>query len=207
MPVMNDQLNQSLETILQKPSLHARWLNTLSMLENAGARKIKQCEHPVFVPEDILKHAAEEARHAWFLKKQLKKLGKDLCPTYEAPFIMAPVISSRYLHLLDTRICRYLKQRFGFSGHDLKYAAYLLVTYAIEVRADELYPLYQAALKKYNSTISVNNIIAEEQQHLASMEKQLQKLSPDWKEICATAIKEEAGLYNEWLSAVFAEIH
>jgi hypothetical protein len=204
---MNDQLNQSLETIIQKPSLHARWLNTLSMLENAGARKIKQCEHPVFVPEDILKHAAEEARHAWFLKKQLKKLGKDLCPTYEAPFIMAPVISSRYLHLLDTRICRYLKQRFGFSGHDLKYAAYLLVTYAIEVRADELYPQYQARLKAAKSTISVQNIITEEQQHLASMEKQLQQLSPDWQELCAKAIAEESTLYDDWLAAVFAELN
>lgn len=204
---MEATLNERLDIIMNDPGLHARWLNTLSMLENAGARKIKQCEHPVFVPEDILKHAAEEARHAWYLKKQLKKLGEGYCPTYEAPYIFAPVISSRYLHLLDTRICRYLKERFGFSGHQLKYAAYLLVTYAIEVRADELYPQYQEKLKAAGSPISVNNIIAEEQNHLASMEKQLQQLSPDWLELCDRARSEEAKLYQEWLSAVFSELN
>jgi hypothetical protein len=204
---MEEQLHARLDSILQDPALHARWLNTLSMLENAGARKIKQCEHPVFVPEDILKHAAEEARHAWYLKKQLKKLGDGYCPTYEAPYILAPVISSRYLHLLDVRICRYLKSRFGFSGHQLKYAAYLLVTYAIEVRADELYPQYQSRLKAVNSPISVQNIIAEEQHHLASMEEQLQRLSEDWRELCDRARSEEAILYQEWLNAVCSELN
>lgn len=204
---MEDQLNARLDNILNDPALHARWLNTLSMLENAGARKIKQCEHPVFVPEDILKHAAEEARHAWYLKKQLKKLGKGYCPTYEAPYILAPVISSRYLHMLDVRICRYLKERFAFTGHRLKYAAYLLVTYAIEVRADELYPQYQNRLKAANSPISVQNIITEEQHHLASMEEQLQQLSADWLELCERARSEESVLYQEWLSAVCSEVN
>jgi hypothetical protein len=32
----------------------------------------------------------------------------------------------------------------------LRYASYLFVTYAIEVRADELYPVYQDALDKQN---------------------------------------------------------
>lgn len=187
--------------IVLQPALHARWLNTLSMLENAGAKKIKQCEHPVFVKEEILKHAAEEARHAWYLKKQLHKVGGD-CPTYESPYLLAPVVSSRYLHRIDVSVCRYLKEEYGFRGHALKYAAYLLVTYAIEVRADELYPVYQDVLRALDSPISVNNIIAEEQHHLESMEAQLQQRWPEWKALCAMACREEAACYREWISEV-----
>jgi hypothetical protein len=201
MQTTND-LSGLLDDIINEPALHARWLNTLSMLENAGARKIKQCEHPVFVREEILKHAAEESRHAWYLKKQLKKLGDGLCPTYEADYLVAPLVSARYLHLLDTRVCRYLKTTYGFKGHELKYAAYLLVTYAIEVRADELYPVYQQVLRKHKSAISVNNIIVEEQQHLASMEAQLEKLTAEWKSLCEMACSEEDRLYKQWISAV-----
>jgi rubrerythrin len=194
-------LQQLIDQIVSRPALHAKWLNTLSMLENAGARKIKQCEHPVFVKEEILKHAAEEARHAWYLKKQLHKIGGD-CPTYEAAYLLAPIVSSRYLHRIDTSVSRYLKTEYGFTGHDLRYAAYLLVTYAIEVRADELYPIYQEVLKQHKSKISVHNIIAEEQHHLASMEEQLQKLWPEWKSLCEMACREEGRCYREWIGEV-----
>ncbi|GAO41207.1 hypothetical protein [Flavihumibacter petaseus] len=196
-------LHDLISRIVSRPETHARWLNTLSMLENAGARKIKQCEHPVFVKEDILKHAAEEARHAWYLKKQLHKVGGN-CPTYEAPYLLAPAVSSRYLHRIDMRVCRYLKDEYGFSGHELKYAAYLLVTYAIEVRADELYPVYQEVLKQAGSGISVNNIIAEEQHHLASMEAQLKQLWPEWRSLCDMACREEDSCYREWIAEVSA---
>jgi hypothetical protein len=47
---------------------------------------------------------------------------------------------------LDVDVCRYLKKELNLSGAELRFAAYLLVTYAIEVRADELYPIYQDAL-------------------------------------------------------------
>ena len=50
------------ETVVKDNKLHAKWLNTLSMMENAGAKKIKKCEHPILATEMILKHAAEEAR-------------------------------------------------------------------------------------------------------------------------------------------------
>lgn len=198
---------ESLKTLISQlvavPAQHAKWLNTLSMLENAGAKKIKACEHPVFVPEDILKHAAEEARHAWYLKKQLHKVGGG-CPTYEPAYILAPAVSSRYLHRIDTRVCRFLKEKYAFTGHQLKYAAYLLVTYAIEVRADELYPIYQEVLKAVNSKISVHNIITEEQHHLASMEAQMKALWPEWESLSALAIEAESLCYREWIAEVQA---
>src|SRR5271170_3629580 len=63
-----------LTAIVASDELHAKWLNTLSFLENCGARKISACEHPTLVKEEMLKHAAEEFRHAHHLKKQIAKI-------------------------------------------------------------------------------------------------------------------------------------
>jgi len=199
-----------METIFNKvvvsPTTHARWLNTLSMMENAGAKKIKKCEHPILANEVILKHSAEEARHAYYLKKQIKKIVKNDCPTYEKQYLLAPDLTYYYLHALDIKVCRYLKKNFGYKGDDLKYAAYLLVTYAIEVRADELYPQYQEVLTAINSPVNVKSIIAEEINHLQEMTHQLKEFSPNYKELCKTAIEMETKLFTDWISAVQKEI-
>jgi hypothetical protein len=194
------------DTVVKDASLHAKWINTLSMMENAGAKKIKKCEHPVLTNEIILKHSAEEARHAYYLKKQIKKVVKNDCPTYEKQYLLAPNHTYYYLQSLDIQVCRYLKQNFGYKGDDLKYAAYLLVTYAIEVRADELYPQYQDALTATNSSVNVKSIIAEEINHLAEMTHQLKEFSPDWKTLCDNAVSMETKLYKEWITAVQNEI-
>ncbi len=191
-------MEELINKIVSQPVLHAYWLNTLSMMENAGARKIKRCEDPVFVSEVILKHAAEEARHAYFLKKQLAKIGANPCPTYEKKYLLAPNSSYYYLHSLDIRVCRYLKDTFGYSENTLKYAAYLLVTYAIEVRADELYPIYQKALKNSKSKVTVHNIIVEEKNHLAEMEKQLKDFSSDWQAMTVFVVNLENDLFQKW---------
>jgi hypothetical protein len=59
------KLEVMIDKILADDRLHAKWLNTLSMLENVGARKISAYEDPRLVTEDVLKHALEESRHAW----------------------------------------------------------------------------------------------------------------------------------------------
>ena len=193
--------------VVSTPALHSRWLNTLSMMENAGAKKIKNCEHPVLVNEIILKHSAEEARHAHYLKKQIRKIEKDSCPTYEKKYLLAPNQSYYYLQSLDVELCRYLKDKFKFKGDDLKYAAYLLVTYAIEVRADELYPKYQAVLTESNSPVNVRSIIVEEEGHLLEMRSQLKEFSSDWQTLCDDAVALESKLYGEWISALQRELN
>lgn len=188
-----------IRAIVENPETHAKWLNTLSMMENAGAKKIKNCEHPILVNELFLKHAAEEARHAFYLKKQIRKLAKDACPTYEMKYLLAPKFSFFYLHTLDVNICRYLKSEFNFKGYDLKYAAYLLVTFAIEVRADELYPVYQTVLDEIQSPVNVKSIIAEEMNHLEEMKSQLKEFSSNHQSLSDFAINQEKILYTDWL--------
>jgi hypothetical protein len=199
-------LEDILIEITRDPQAHARWLNTLSLMENAGAKKIKNCEHPVFVNEIILKHSAEEARHAYYLKKQIGKIAEDACPTYERKYILAPQISCFYLHSLDIAVSRYLKERFGFSLDKLKYASYLLVTYAIEVRADALYPVYQDVLNRIGSKVSVKTIIAEEKNHLEEMISQLRAFSPQWEEMCQFAVEQESLLFEQWLNELSRQL-
>ncbi len=193
------EFNQLLSTIISDNQLHARWLNTLSLMENTGARKISACEDPETVTYIILKHAAEEHRHAFYLKKQIEKIDKNQCPTYSGDYLIAPKSSKYYLNQLDVDVCRYLKKELGLKGRELRFAAYLLVTYAIEVRADELYPVYQDELDKVSSKINVKSIILEEEGHLEEMINQLKAFSPDWQFHADKAVDMESRLFNQWV--------
>ncbi|TZF98594.1 hypothetical protein FW781_01310 (plasmid) [Chryseobacterium panacisoli] len=200
------EFHHLLKKIVQEGSTHAKWLNTLSFMENAGARKISKCEHPTLVSQIQLKHAAEEHRHAYYLKKQIGKIDPELCKTYESTELLAPIATSQYLHSLDIKACRYLQEAFNLNKTDIKYAAYLFVTYAIEVRADELYPVYQQVLTEASSRIMVKSIILEEEGHLEEMINQLNEFSPDWKEHAECILTIEKELHEEWINAITQEV-
>lgn len=199
-------MKQLLPIIISDPLLHAKWLNTLSLMENTGARKISACEHKTDVTLIILKHAAEEHRHAFYLKKQISKLGENLCPTYHSEQLIAPSQSRYYLNMLDVEVCKYLKSELGLSGNDLKFAAYLLVTYAIEVRADALYPVYQDALDQASSKVNVKSIILEEEGHLEEMLNQLKNFSPQWEVYAEKAVEFESKLFMQWVEGIKVEV-
>lgn len=200
------KFKDNLIDILKDNHLHARWLNTLSFMENAGARKISASEDREKVNLIILKHAAEEHRHAYYLKKQIAKLGEGLCENYEDQYLIAPKASKYYLNNLDVQVCKYLKNSLGLKSNDLKFAAYLLVTYAIELRADELYPVYQDALTAIESKVTVKSIILEEEGHLEEMIHQLKAFSPDWEKHAAVAVDLEKNLYERWMIGLEEEL-
>src|SRR6476660_7954648 len=186
-----------LTAIVTDHEKHAKWLNTLSLMENTGARKISASEHKTDVTLIILKHAAEEHRHAFYLKKQISKLGAGLCPDYSDQYLLATHDSRYYLNMLDVHVCKYLKSELNLSGNELKFAAYLLVTYAIEVRADELYPVYQDVLDANSSKVNVKSIILEEEGHLEEMLVQLKNFSPDWQQHADRAVEFETELFGK----------
>lgn len=197
---------QLLARIVSDTEKHARWLNTLSLMENTGARKISASEHKTEVTLIILKHAAEEHRHAYYLKKQIAKLDASLCLTYADEYLLATSNSRYYLNMLDVKVCKYLKTSLNLSGNDLRFAAYLLVTYAIEVRADELYPVYQEILDEAASKINVKSIILEEEGHLEEMIAQLKNFSPDWQLHADRAVEFETDLFRNWLKGLEKEV-
>jgi len=200
------QIKPILENIVNDNLLHAKWLNTLSYMENAGARKISASEHKENVNLIILKHAAEEHRHAYYLKKQLDKLEGNLCSTFTNEELLTPDHTKFYLNALDIAVCRYLKRHFNLSGYELKFAAYLYVTYAIEVRADELYPVYQEVLTNAKSKVNVKSIILEEEGHLEEMLNQLKTFSPDWEEHAKVITRIEQDMFDSWISNLGKQI-
>jgi hypothetical protein len=196
------ELEELLTKIVNDDQLHGRFLNTLSLQENIGARKISANERPETSTYMVLKHAAEEHRHAFYLKKQIGKLQGVDCPTYEPDYLLSPISSKHYLHSLDMLTSRYLRQTMKLEGLRLKFVAYLLVTYAIEVRADLIYPIYQDVLNRNSSKVSVRSIIIEEQGHLEEMISQLERFDPQWERHAGQIILIEERLYKNWLHAL-----
>lgn len=194
------ELEQLLLKVVSNDDTHARFLNTLSLQENIGARKISANELPETSTYMVLKHAAEEHRHAFYLKKQIGKLNATACPTYEPDYLLAPYSSKYYLNKLDMATSRYLMDHMRLKGAALKFGAYLLVTYAIEVRADEIYPIYQKVLDDAKSKVSVRSIIIEEQGHLEEMTVQLKNFSPEWQFHANNIISIEKDLYINWIN-------
>jgi len=196
--------NLYLEEIIADPELHARWLNTLSYLENCGAKLIASSEHPTMVPKEVLKHAAEEFRHAYFLKAQIEKILPNALKTYQLGEMLGGYPTKHYLYRLNTQISRFLKDKKAIHGCKLKEYGYLLVTYAIELRAEELYPLYQQLLKKQGVPISIMNIIREEEHHLKEITDELRETPAQaWtNETCEM----ERELFDRWAGCITSEL-
>lgn len=189
---------------MASPKLHAKWLNTLSFLENSGARKIAACEHPTLVKEEMLKHAAEEFRHAHHLKRQITKIWQEPLETYCPTSLLGNMSTVHYLSALDIKTSRYLKH-LKFSSSAIKAASYLLVTYAIECRAEALYPLYDSILRQMQSPIAIKSILLEEKEHLEEMRRGIALLPSGFvhaEKICAL----ETDLYHSWLNAIALEV-
>lgn len=191
-------LGPLLERIVSSDPLHALWLNTLSYLENCGARKIARSEHPRLVKEEMLKHAAEEFRHAHYLKRQIKKITAVTFDTYS--LILGGIKTVHYLNALDLQAVRILKE----LKIDAK-EAYLFVTYAIEMRASELYPLYDKILKNAGSKVAVKSIVLEEEEHLLEMKEGIKRL-PLSQEVLDRLLPFESALCKEWLDALCKEL-
>jgi hypothetical protein len=198
-------LQEILDVLISSDALHAKWVNTISYLENCGARKIAACEHPTLVKEEMLKHASEEFRHAHYLKSQIERISDTPISDYSLPNLIGGIATLRYLEALDVQTCRYLSKTIGMDSRTLRAVAYLLVTYAIEVRAEEFYPIYDSALRDHGSKIAVKSILLEEKEHLAEMREGLAQIHSGEeyaKYICSL----EEILYQKWLTAVADEI-
>lgn len=199
-------LRGALDRIVPDRALHARWLNTLSYMEHIGATKIAKTQSGPRATFMGLKHAAEEARHGFFLKKLALRLQPHGLPDYSSEYLLAPIPSAQYLHRLDLAASR-LALGAGLRGRKMNALAYLLVTYAIEVRADELYPIYQSYLENYKpAKLSVQGIINEEEGHLAEMELMLAKYPPEQQALKDELVALEQQLYGEWIAALLAEL-
>ncbi|WP_084680343.1 hypothetical protein [Leptospira fainei] len=179
--VNRSEIRSVLEDIERIPSIHAKWLNTLSLLEHIGARKIHASQTGNSISEMVLRHASEEARHAAFFKKLTLRVGSEEFSGYEPATLLAGNSAVIYFQRLDSIVNRSLSSE-AFSRGKQKLLCYLYVTKLIEERAGLVYEEYERILSSGESGISLKSIIKEEESHLQEMNFHLQDNDPKFSE-------------------------
>lgn len=177
MNISSEQLELFLDTVAQNPVRHARWLNTISMLEAIGARKIWKSQGKDGLNEQVLRHATEESRHALFFKRAAQRLQPERCHDYSEDEVLEGAAARHYFQSLDygifDRLCAEMDEG---PAREL---AYLYVTHAIEERAHQIYPIYDRVLRRHRIPVTLRGIIEEEDQHLAEMVEELEAKDVD----------------------------
>ena len=155
-----------LHAIIAEPKRHARMINTLSLLEHMGSHKIMATQHSTAIDQATLKHVAEEAHHAFFMKRQAEKTaGRAL--EYVTDDLLAPSSARMYFQRLERATVRALGEQRSTR------AAYLYMSMIVEFRALWFYGLYDQALKRGRHALSLKRVLGEEQAHLADMAERL----------------------------------
>lgn len=150
-----------LDRIIPDREAHAKFMNMLSMLEHMGSRKImvSQMHKGDTLNEDTLKHLAEEARHAYFFKRQAERAAQRSLDGWVEENTTARVPALMYFGRMDAGISKIVGET----------SAYGWVSLIIELRACWLYTIYQDALEASDYQLSLKSLIAEEDGHLEEM--------------------------------------
>ena len=145
-----------LEQICADQDLHVRFLNTLSLMEHIGSRKIMLAQ-PRVPDGAMLKHLAEETRHAWFFKRAAEKLAGRVLD-YDDDALLAGPSARLYMDRLDAGISSAIVPGEGPLP-------YLYMSLIIERRAIWAYRIYHSVLTERNCGISLTGVLAEEDLH------------------------------------------
>lgn len=148
-----------LTQIVEDKPRHALFLNMLAMLEHMGSRKIMLSQMNRTFTEDSLKHLAEEARHAYFFKRNAERVAGKALDGWSDENTMCRIPAAMYFGRMDA----------GISKNVGDEAAYGWVSLIIELRACWLYAIYQDVLAKSSDHMSLKSLLAEEDMHLAEM--------------------------------------
>ena len=185
-----------LNTTIADDLRHMRFLNMISMMEHMGSRKIMLSQMRGLLTQDILKHLAEEARHAFFFKREAEKLAGTPIDGYPEHFTLCTGAARFYFERLDAGLTG------GLAGKALRETRYLLVSYIIELRAIWVYHRYQDSLTAAQHPLSLKGVIAEEDRHLVDMESRLQEIGFPTLETLPGACTLEKGLFERFFGAL-----
>jgi hypothetical protein len=194
----NDELVAPTRALLGRtiaePARHATLLNTLSMLEHMGSHKIMSTQHAAGIDQATLRHVAEEAHHAYFMKRQAEKTAAR--PLEYAPRdLLAPAAARMYFQRLEAVSIRALA---GASAR----AVYLHMSMIVEFRALWFYGLYQQALQRAQHALSLKRVLGEEQNHLSEMAARLDSDGERSDARVLELLGEEKRLYARLLAAM-----
>src|SRR4051812_13000755 len=109
---------ESLLTYFKKyPLLHARFINTISLLEYIGARKILKSQHESSISATVLGHVSEEIRHAQIFKSVALKMSGGELLTYDDRSLLAGPAARAYFQDLDHGIMAELEIPDGWLNY------------------------------------------------------------------------------------------
>lgn len=148
-----------LENIVEDKPRHALFLNMLAMLEHLGSRKIMISQMNKVMTQDTLQHLAEEARHAYFFKRNAERVAGKPMNGWTDENTMCRIPAAMYFGRLDASITKTVGEN----------NAYGWVSLIIELRACWLYDIYQKVLEQSSDHMSLKSLLAEEDRHLAEM--------------------------------------
>lgn len=157
---------------IDHPGEHARFLNTLALMEHIGSRKIMVSQSRGPLGQEILKHLAEETRHSYFFKRAAEKLARRPLE-FDDQDAIRPAAARMYFGRLDASI----EHALGPDVHPE--VPYLYVSLTIELRAIWTYRLYSETLRQRGHALSLKSILAEEEMHLEQMLDRLRGLNAD----------------------------
>lgn len=190
-------MHELIKLIIKSDESHARWVNTLSYLEHIGSRKIIKSQNSKKVNIDVLQHIAEEARHAFFMKKICELHFKGLCPTFEREYLLGGASADLYFQQLDSTL---------FDQIEDKTLTYLYVTQLIEERALSVYKAYDGLLKANNFPFKLTSLISEETKHLEETNKYLLERDRDFHLRKESFKSLEQRLFFQLLESIRAEV-
>lgn len=189
------QTRSLLARIVPDAPRHARLINTLSMLEHIGSHKIMSTQRSAGIDRATLKHVAEEAHHAYFMKRQAEKAAERPME-YVARDLLAPASARLYFQRLEAVMARTLERQRSAR------AVYLYMSMIVEFRALWFYRLYQQTLRRSNHPMSLKRVLGEEQSHLIDMAQRLES-SAELSDARATEfLGHEKRLYRRLLGAM-----
>ena len=187
------RLKTFLSAVSADDQTHARFLNTLSMMEHMGARRIMLTQSNKALEQMTLKHMAEETRHAFFFKRQADRFsGRTM--EYEDADMIAPSFARMYFKRLESFIALDVKDE-----PEPMRVAYLYMSMIIEFRAVWGFAIYQGLLEDRGLSMSLKSLLAEEQGHLSDMEENLESLGVATAERLNKFLEKEQELFERLL--------
>ena len=189
-----------LDCLIGEPRRHARMLNTLSLLEHMGSHKIMATQHSAAIDQATLKHVAEEAHHAFFMKRQAEKAAERALE-YVATDLLAPSAARMYFQRLEGATVRALGTERSAR------TAYLYMSTIVEFRALWFYELYQQALHRARHALSLKRVLGEERAHLADMAERLEADSDGSGAHAAELLRAEKLLFARLLRGLERELY
>lgn len=200
--VAPERVASVLERISSSRSLLGKFLNTLSMLEYVGTRKILKSQRADSITKTILTHIVEESRHALLLKQLAAETSPDPIPTYEERYVLAGKDAVAYFQGLDRAIEENIASPLLAVVDRAEVLNYLYTTYLIELRAESFYPMMGKIACGGDNKGVFDRILREEEGHMSSVLEYAKRIDPSHAERLPPLIAIEGRLFGDFISAL-----